>query len=99
MAYNIRYVSFGEEKKQPKEAQWRKRIGAGLLIVVLLIGAMTVKHRGLPWVTEYLLPGDPAVTAAALEEMVMDLRDGESLHDAVTAFCREIMEHGAKDQS
>lgn len=97
MAYNIRYVSFGEEKKQPKDTQWRKRISAGLLVVVLLIGAMTVKHRGLRWVTDYLLPGDPAVTAAALEDMVTDLKAGDNLYDAITAFCREIMEHAPKD--
>ena len=97
MAYNIRYVSFGEEKKQPKDTQLRNRIVAGLLVVVLLIGAMTIKLGGLRWVTEYLLPGDPAVTAAALEGMVLDLREGENLYDAVTAFCREIMEHAPTD--
>ena len=97
MAYNIRYVSFDEEKKQPKDTKLRNRIAACLLVVVLLIGAMTVKHRGLRWVTEYLVPGDPAVTAAALEGMVMDLREGENLYDAVTAFCREIMEHAHTD--
>ena len=97
MAYNIRYVSFGEEEKQPKDTQLRNKIAAGLLVLVLLIGAMTVKHRELRWVTEYLLPGDPVVTAAALEGMVMDLREGENLYDAVTAFCREIMEHAPTD--
>ena len=56
MAYNIRYVSFGEEKKQPKDTQLRNKITAGLLVVVLLIGAMTIKLGGLRWVTEYLLP-------------------------------------------
>jgi hypothetical protein len=97
MAYNIRYVSFGEEKKQPKDTQLRNKITASLLVLVLLIGAMTIKHGGLRWVTEYLLPGDPAVTAAALEGMVLDLREGENLYDAVTAFCREIMEHAPTD--
>jgi hypothetical protein len=42
-------------------------------------------------VQEVLLPGDPAVTAAALENMTEGLRSGESLLDAVTAFCREII--------
>jgi hypothetical protein len=97
MAYRIKYASFGEEKKQPKDTQLRNKITAGLLVLVLLIGAMTIKLGGLRWVTEYLLPGDPAVTAAALEGMVIDLREGENLYDAVTAFCREIMEHAPTD--
>ena len=97
MAYRIKYASFSEEKKQPKDTQLRNRIAAGLLVVVLLIGAMTIKLGGLRWVTEYLLPGDPAVTAAALEGMVMDLREGENLYDAVTTFCREIMDHAPTD--
>ena len=96
MSYKIAYSFFGEEKKMPKDVGRRNRIAAGLLVAVLVIGAMTVKTRGLPFVTEYLLPGDPAVTAAALEGMVADLKEGDSLYDAVTAFCREIVEHGTK---
>lgn len=97
MAYRIKYASFGEEIKQSKDLYLRKSIAAGLLVLVLLIGAMTIKLGGLRWVTEYLLPGDPAVTAAALEGMVIDLREGENLYDAVAAFCREIMEHAPTD--
>ena len=97
MAYSIKYVSFGEKKKQSKDTKWKNGMAAGLLVVVLLIGAMTVKHRGLGWVTNYLLPGDPAVTAAALEGMVTDLKEGDNLYDAVSAFCREIMEHASTD--
>ena len=96
MGYKIMYASFGEEKKMPKgRGSWNK-VAALLLVAVLLLGAMTVKNKGLRWVKDYLLPGDPAVTAAALEDMVTDLREGDSLFDAVTAFCREIMAHGTK---
>ena len=94
MSYKIAYTSFGEEKKQPKDVGGRNRIAAFLLVTALVIGAMTVKNRGLPWIKAYLLPGDPAVTAAALEGMVTDLREGDSLYNAVTAFCREIVQHG-----
>ena len=98
MAYSIRYVSFGEEKKQPKNQKWHKKWIAASLILLLVVGAMAVKLGGLPWITDYLLPGDPAVTAAALEDMVTDLKEGDNLYDAVRSFCREIMDHGSKDQ-
>ena len=38
-----------------------------------------------------LLPGDPDVSAAALENMVEAIQNGETISDAVTAFCQEIM--------
>ena len=94
MGYRIAYESFGEEKKFP--TYWRRKsaIAAGLLVIVLVVGAVSVKYTGLRWVQDYLLPGDPAVTAAALENFAQDLKEGESVKDAITAFCREIMDHG-----
>lgn len=41
---------------------------------------------------EFLLPGDNAVTAQALENMVEHLRAGEAIGDAVVVFCREIID-------
>ena len=96
MAYRIRYISFGEEKKAEGRRNW-KTLLAGLLVAMLLIGAMFVKIGELPFVMEYLLPGDPSVTAAALDGMVEDLKEGESIKNAVTAFCREIIEHAPTD--
>ena len=98
MGYRVEYKSFGEEKRQPKVGQYKKAIMAAALVMVLTGGALTVKLTGLPWVQKYLLPGDPEVTAAALEQMVDDLRSGYSFADAVTAFCREIMENAQPSQ-
>lgn len=78
---------------RPKKRDWRA-VSAVLLVALCVAGAVTVKAVGLKWVREVLLPGDPEITAAALETMAEDLREGESLRDALTAFCREIMYHG-----
>ena len=95
MSYRINYRSFGEEKKGPRKTHsW---LASALLVIFLLFGAITVKQKGLSWVTNYLLPGDPAVTAAALENMAEDLKNGESLQDAVAAFCRQIMEQSGEN--
>ena len=96
MAYCITY----ESVKKPKS---RFRLGrkgwvAIALVLVLVLGAMAVKSSGLDFVKTYLLPGDPAVTAAALEDMAEDLRQGESLFAALREFCEEIVEHGSKMQ-
>ena len=46
-------------------------------------------------VTDYLIPGDPAVTQAAFSEMTAQLYGGESWEDAVVAFCREVVDGAA----
>ena len=53
--------------------------------LVLSLSSKTVRH--------YLLPGDPVVTEKALQELVSDLRDGEKVSEAVTAFCQEILDN------
>lgn len=98
MGYRIAYESFGEERKCPAYRRRKSAIAAGLLIILLVLGSVSVKHTGLRWVQDYLLPGDPAVTAAALENFAQDLKEGESVKDAITAFCRQIMDYGAKGE-
>ena len=42
---------------------------------------------------KWLLPGDPEVTHAALAGLAEDIREGEPLGRAVTAFCQEIVDN------
>lgn len=93
MSYRITYPSFGEEKKQPIAKRGWTGVAAAALVAALVFGAIAVKNTGLTWVQTYLLPGDPAVTAAALDGMVEDLRNGKSLGEAVKDFCQEIIAH------
>lgn len=93
MGYRVEYKSFGEEKKRPKPRKYKQAVMAAALVLALTGSALTVKATGLSWVQKYLLPGDPEVTAAALEQMVDDLRSGRGIGEAVTAFCREIIEN------
>ena len=97
MSYRIRYPSFEKEKMYLKGKHRRAGVVAGILTLILFFGAMSVKHKGLRWVQTYLLPGDPAVTAAALEDLAADLKEGENLKDAISDFCREIMAHGQQE--
>lgn len=43
-------------------------------------------------VSDYLIPGDAAVTRAAFSELTAQLHAGESVEDAVVAFCQEILD-------
>ncbi len=93
MSYRIDYGSTGDQRKPLKPTQKHGAIAAVICIIALVAGAISIKHTGLTWVQEVLLPGDPAVTAAALENMVESIKDGSSLAAAVTAFCQEIINH------
>lgn len=91
MGYQIRYNNVGKLPKTCRRS-WTGWV-AGFLVLVLLAGAITVKAVGLRWVEEVLLPGDPAVTAAALEAMAEELHAGKPLGEAITGFCEEIMRY------
>ena len=92
MGYQIEYPKIGKLPKAQKKS--RTSMIAAILVLVLVAGALTVKTTGLTWVKEELLPGDPAVTAAALEGIAEELRNGGSLRNAIKAFCEEIVGHG-----
>ena len=40
----------------------------------------------------FLIPGDPEITKSAAVVLMDDLSDGVNVNDAVTAFCRSILD-------
>ena len=79
----------------------RKRDGNGFRImtaVCLIMFALVVGQfwpRGRQVLQEFLLPGEPTVTEQAFSGLVHDLSQGLNLEDAMTAFCRQIIDNGA----
>ena len=95
MAYRVVYGSLGEEKRTSRAGKKRKTFLALAMVLGMLVLA-TLFHAGvLPWVQDVLLPGDSAVTAAALENMVSAILGGTGFAEAIEAFCREIIVHGS----
>ncbi len=92
MSYRIVY----EKKKHPWEHP--KRFKAGLLAAVLICAVLVAfGFLGMEKL-QFLLPGDPAVTAAALENMADSLQNGQEFSDAVLTFCREVLQNAAVSQ-
>lgn len=91
MAYRIDYGSGSNQRKPLRKNIPAPVIKTALFVLALVAGAMAMKVVGLSWVRDVLLPGDPEITATALQNMTDNLRSGESLLDAVTTFCREII--------
>ena len=94
MAYRIEYDPEGIKRSKVKQVGKGSALTTILLTIVLVVGAVGIKVSALPWIEHYLIPADPAVTAAALEELAADLREGEPIADAVSTFCQQILENG-----
>ncbi len=90
MAYKIEYgmenpvvsstkIKRGSRKRSPKK--W---------IVLSLIVALIA----VCWMTDILIPGDAAVTKAAMNDFVSDIKGGEQVVDAFAAFCQTVLQGG-----
>lgn len=88
MGYTIQYEP-EKNRKYPLLSQKRVRAGMPLIAAVSLVALLGIGIR-----TGWLIPGDPQVTADAFTQMVDSLQAGESVKDAVTVFCTEVLEHG-----
>lgn len=85
MSYRIDYQATKKVRGVEKRTAGLPAL-AGACVLLLL--AFWPPLRGL------LIPGDPAVTVAALEELASELREGESVEAALEDFCRQVAEHG-----
>ena len=87
MSYRIVY---GRDKKRYRVPQkpWKKPVICLFVAMCAIVLCHISGLAGALW--RFLLPGDPAVTEAALLNMVENISDGASLSDSVTAFCQQI---------
>lgn len=83
MGYKIVYG-----KQKIRKFSFKKCI---ILSCCALSAAMLLWPGGRSLLQELLLPGDAQVTASALETLVLELEQGGSMADAVTAFCQEVV--------
>lgn len=94
MGYRIEYEpSYGPRKRRtPKLA-----VLTALCMLLFLLLVNTFWIQGKQALRELLLPGDAAVTASALEDLVRDLREGEKLSFALESFCKKVIEEAKLD--
>lgn len=94
MGYRVEY---GPVKKvrglERRVSRVSALIAVCLLLFFLLVGS--IWPEGAQTLQRLIFPGDPVVTAAALEDLTENLRSGEALSDCMSAFCIQILE-GAK---
>ena len=89
MAYHIRYG-----KTTAKEFFARLRYSENFKLynwIAISVLVFTISLLGKVGALDFLIPGDRAVTKEAFQTMVEEVREGERVSDALTAFCEEIL--------
>ena len=94
MSYSIRYSPHQTAKYQKKE---KLRLRRFFLAVIILAACLTPIAVFRNEILDMITPGNPEVTRRAAQNMVEALREGESVNDAVTAFCLEVIRDGLQD--
>lgn len=91
MGYTIQY---SPELNKRYPTQKKPKYIVKILIFCLVIAVVFVVARNRSALGRMLLPGDPEVTATALQGLVADIKAGNA-GNAVATFCREIVQHAA----
>ena len=93
MSYRVDYNP-ETKNRYPNFIKIRKRISIRPLLfaVAVIVICYSLYHYDL---LGYLIPGDPAVTAAAFSGMMDDIGAGETVRQAVLNFCKEIIVNGS----
>ncbi len=90
MGYRVEYDISGKrtvvDVEKKRRGKWFGRIFFVVATVALLIYGIAEN-----WFWEILFPGYNESTKVAAEHMIHQIREGESVGDAVTAFCKEIV--------
>lgn len=89
MAYRIDYQATKKVRGMEKRTASLPAVAAALVL-----GAILLWPRGAETLRGLLIPGDAVVTVAALEDLAVDLREGQSMEEALDAFCRQVAELG-----
>lgn len=89
MGYAIQYDT-AATKKYPMKRRNISLKGKKVCLAVVSIILIAVLLQ-FSAVRRFLLPGDPVVTERAITKMVDELQAGDGLQEAITTFCREVI--------
>lgn len=91
MGYRIDYEP-NLKRKYPLKRQKGNFIEITVAVFLLACIVILLCNPGVHGLLqEILLPGDPQKTAEAIENMIVNLKSGETFKNSVTAFCVEII--------
>lgn len=95
MGYRIQYTTEGHTRTELYRTPFPLRTLLALFLLLISISMRLLWPTGTQLLSNYLLPIDPSQTEVAFLSMVEDLRQGESVQNALTAFCIDILDEAS----
>ena len=92
MSYRIVYGPMPRAEKPQDWTLLRVQMWTAVFILFFALLVRQLWPEGMDVLKSVLIPGEQTVTEQALSEMVAGLQEGEHLEDALTAFCRQIID-------
>lgn len=89
MSYKIQYSP--ETSSHYPQCGSKKSINLKRWLTVVMVVAAVLWMR-LYGVPDFLIPGDPEVTKTAASVMVDEIKNGATVGNAITAFCKTILD-------
>ena len=93
MGYRVYYSPEDNNKYPTRNKQgntpYLRYLGVILTVILVLTVPQLRSH-----LRQWLIPGDETVTSEAFTQMVESIGEGQSVGEAVTAFCQEILDNG-----
>lgn len=91
MSYRIDYQSAKKVRGVEKRTAPYSALAALCVLLILLLTGTLWPAAG-ETLRALVFPGNTVVTVAALEELAVDLRAGESVQSALEGFCHQVMD-------
>lgn len=95
VSYIIQYTPEDIRRYPQRKKIGKIKWGKVLLLLCMILAGIWMRVKGIP---DFLIPGDPDVTKSAAKTMVESIQYGDTFNDAVTVFCKEILD-GAQIES
>ena len=93
MGYRISYENGGIKTPVHEKKMIQKGTVVKLSICIVSLCLVGILHQSKE-LRRCFIPGNPDVTEAAVTELVDSIRQGDRFEDAITTFCRHIIDNG-----
>lgn len=93
MGYRIVYGPMPKTVEAGRRCSYRLYWLTALFLMLLVLLVKLYWPEGVQVLRSCLLPGEMTSTEQAVNGLISDLQGGESFGDAVTVFCRQILEN------
>lgn len=96
MGYRVEYETVRKVRRmEQRTTRLPALTAAAFVLFLVLVGSFWPKGKEV--LREILIPGDPAVTVAALEDLAEELKTGTELDDALENFCQTVVREADLD--